>query len=110
MSTITTRKAKKEQKEKEYEGILDEIPPDYETMLEETNNNLEDSINISRNVPSSTQNKFDRDPMKEVTLEMIYLEMRGIRSDLSSKIDKVKDDIFSKIQKENEVMKKRLMI
>ena len=40
MSTITTRKAKKEQKEKEYEGILDDIPQSYETMLEETNNNL----------------------------------------------------------------------
>ena len=105
MASITTRKPRKEQKE--YEEILNEIPSDYTTILEESNNHTEDSLNISR-IPSSTQVKFDQDPMKRVTLDLIYLEMREIRSDLSSKIDSVKEDIFLRIQTENKALKKEI--
>ena len=85
------------------EDILDETSVDYNTILEKTNNFTEDLLNLSR-INSSTQKKFDEDPMKEVTLEMIYLEIREIKSNLSSKIDRV----FLEFKKENTALKKEI--
>ena len=51
---------------------------------------------------------FEEDPMKEITLEMIFYEMRVIKYDIASKIESVKEDITIKLQNQNLEMRKEL--
>ena len=46
-----------------------------------------------------------KEEQEEITLEMIYKEIKMFKQDFSSKIDSVKEDILLKLQKENAALK-----
>ena len=50
-------------------------------------------------------NTTEEEQPEEITLVMIYKEIRMFKQDLSSKIDSVKEDILYKLQKENAALK-----
>ena len=55
-------------------------------------------------------NTTEEEQHKEITLEMIYKEIRMFKQDLSSKIDSVKEDILLKLQKENSALKTEISV
>ena len=98
---ITTRKSKKEKTN--IEEVLADIPDDYSTILESPTNEAisQDSILLKT---STQQEHFNKDLMKEVTLEMIYWEMK----DMKSQIANSQKDILLKMSTENKAMKKEI--
>ena len=97
---ITTRKPRKDNTN--IEEVLDDIPDDYSTMIDtSTNDTSQDSIFLKTN---TQQEAFDKDPMKEVTLEMIYWEMKDMKQQISNS----QKDILLKMSTENKAMKKEI--
>lgn len=120
---VTARKQQQHnlaKQQKALEDVLKDIPevtPTQEDTFTEntlTQKDSQDSIttvdgdvfhdSISQSVLNVSKSFLD-DPMKEITLEMIFYEMRVIKYDIASKIEAVKEDILIKIQNENLAMK-----
>lgn len=101
--SVTTRKQKKDIAE-----LIAEIPDDYPTQLQTQHSPQKEgdtSVVDGEVYYSTSKSFFDLDPTREITLEMIYYEMRVIKHDIAKKIKDTKDEIIIKLQNENLSMK-----
>lgn len=102
---VTTRK---QHQQADMEEILADIP-EYTTQStqstqEQTHKDAPDGDIFHDSIsqpPASSMIRFDEDPMKEITLEMIFYEMKVIRYDINKKMQEMKDDILIQLQNEN---------
>jgi len=118
---VTTRKQQHNNltNQQELEDILKDIPEATATQDSTfTQKDTQDSFttvdgdvfhdSISQPVLNDINKSFPEDPMKEITLEMIFYEMRVIKYDIATRIEAVKEDILIKIQNENLAMKEEI--
>ena len=111
---VTTRK---QQQQADIEEILADIPEyttqsTQELQYDEDKQTQEDTVDVFYDSNSSQpfatskhMKHFDEDPMKEITLEMIFYEMKVIRYDISKKMQEMKEDILIQLQNENSSLK-----